>query len=68
MRLRRPQCARLTTHPCASRPTHHNSIAYKRAVLNCIDYLSKVCGYTKEQVRASALCFSSFKAADRATA
>jgi hypothetical protein len=27
------------------------SIAYKRAVLNCIDYLSKVAGYTKEQVR-----------------
>lgn len=27
------------------------SIAYKRAVLNCIDYLSKF-GYTKEQVAA----------------
>ena len=25
------------------------SVAYKRAVLNCIDYLSKF-GYTKEQV------------------
>ena len=26
------------------------SVAYKRAVLNCIDYLSKF-GYTKQQVR-----------------
>ncbi len=26
------------------------SVAYKRAVLNCIDYLSKF-GYTKEQAR-----------------
>ncbi|KAJ9527718.1 hypothetical protein QJQ45_000301 [Haematococcus lacustris] len=26
------------------------SIAFKRAVLNCIDYLHKVAGYTKEQV------------------
>lgn len=32
------------------------SIAYKRAVLNCIDYLSKF-GYTKEQVSLSLLLF-----------
>jgi formamidase len=30
------------------------SIAYKRAVLNCIDYLSKF-GYTKEQVRCQTI-------------
>ena len=29
-----------------------SSIAYKRAVLNCIDYLHKF-GYTKQQVRMS---------------
>lgn len=36
------------------------SVAYKRAVLNCIHYLSKF-GYTKQQVQAcssaAALCF-----------
>lgn len=30
------------------------SVAYKRAVLNCIDYLSKF-GYTKEQVLRNSL-------------
>lgn len=29
------------------------TVAYKRAVLNCVDYLSKF-GYTKEQVRRNA--------------
>ena len=33
-------------------PSQDSSIAYKRAVLNCIDYLHKF-GYTKQQVRLS---------------
>ena len=31
------------------------TVAYKRAVLNCIDYFSKF-GYTREQVRLDTLC------------
>jgi len=37
------------------------SVAYKRAVLNCIDYLSKF-GYTKQQARLGCQLLVSFSA------